>query len=84
MADEKLRELGESELEAASGGAKTREEKIAFARENVAKFYGFVPEKIREKILETYETIGRDAAVKLIDKFAVSMPLIKGMADLLM
>ena len=79
----KLAELTEEELEEVAGGTMTTQEKIEFVKENIPKFYGFVPEEIRTAIISAYENYGKHAARSLAQKIIKNHPTWEGIIDLL-
>lgn len=73
-----MKELNDSQLSNVSGGMTTSELKAAFD-----KFWQKVPQEIRDKILEAYDSQGKKAAYSLGEKLLAKLDWAKPMLELL-
>lgn len=76
-------ELNDSELEIVNGGTTATKAEIDGIKETINALYGFVPEEIRNKIIEAYEKYGKKAAKALAQQLTKNHPTWAGIADLL-
>ena len=76
-------ELNDSELEIVNGGTTPTKAEIDRIKATINALYGFVPEEIRNKIIEAYEKYGKESAKALAQRLTKDHPTWAGIADLL-
>ena len=77
-----FKKLDDSSLFAVNGGSGATDAEVQTLKEQMDRFFGFVPQDIRDKILRAYALSGKDAARKLAEKLTKAYPHFQLITDL--